>query len=216
MAWKDYIGSFNKFNFDDLYNTYLSLEKKQQMLVSAVVVVVIFLVLLLPVSCVSSKLSAKKQIYEKERDTAAEFYRVLDDYAQLVGQFGQKNQSETSMGGDPLKTVLYQVTDEMQIERQRVSPKTMSPVEGDLFTEVGKDVTIRNIRIDQAIKLISQLVQNPDLPVSIKKASLQVDARNKANIKTLSFSMTTLQMTNQRPLNGGEEPEKRVDRKAKE
>lgn len=215
MAWKDQIGSLGKLNFDDLYNTYLSLEKKQQMLVLAVSLVVVFLVLLLPVSCVGSKLSAQKVAYEKEAETAAAFYRVLDDYAQLKGRFEQTQKSETSIGGDPLKTVLYTATDDMQIERQRVSLKTVNPVEGDLFTEVGKDVTIRNIRIDQAIKILSQLVQNSDLPVSIKKASLQVDTRNKANIKTLSFSMTTLQMKSSQESGGDEEPVRQTNQRTK-
>lgn len=198
MALTDKIGSISRLNFDDLYNSFLSLEKKQQLGVAAVVVVLVLVLLFLPVSCVGSKLSAKKEAYQSHAKTAADFYRVADEYLKIKGRFDTQKQSKSDLGGDPLKTVLYQVADELQIERQRVTPKTVSPVEGNLFTEVGKEVSVRNIRFDQAIQFLSKLIQNTAIPVKVKKLDLQADAKNKQTIRTMTFTLTTLQMKSQK------------------
>ncbi len=198
MALTDKISSLSKLSFDDLYNSFLSLEKKQQVGTVAVLAVLILILLFLPVSCVGSKLSEKKNAYLEHAKTVADFYRVADEYQKIKGRFDSLKNSETELGGDPLKTVLYQVADELQIERQRVTPKTVSPVEGDLFIEVGKEVSVRNIRFDQAIQFLSKLIQNTDLPLKVKKLDMQVDAKNRQTIRTMTFTLTTLQMKSQK------------------
>jgi hypothetical protein len=192
MMILDKLGLSDKINFEDWYNTFLSLEKKQQTLVGVGIAVVILVVLSLPVGCVASKLNEKEEDYQKHLKMASEFYSVQQEYSKLKSSFDNVKKQSSKLGGDPLKGVLYNVTDEIGVERRSVTPKTVSPVKSELFTELGKDVTIKDIRFDQMVKLLDKIINNEKLPVKIKKLTAKADNKDKKMIKLLTFTMTTL------------------------
>lgn len=192
MSILDKIGLSDKINLDDWYNTFLSLEKKQQTLVSVGLVIVLLVILSLPVGCVSSKLGEKQEDYEKHMKMASQFYGVQQEYDSLRQSLDDIKKASRKFGSDPLKGVLYTSTDEVGIVRRTVTPKTVTPIATEMFTELGKDVKMVNIRFDQMVKLLDKLVNNEQIPIKIKKLTAKVDPKDKKMMKSLTFTMTTL------------------------
>lgn len=188
----DKISSLKQINIDDLYNDFLGLEQKQQIFVGVGIGLVILLLLSLPISCVSSKINEKEEGFRKFTKMASDFYGVQAEYSKLKTSFDRIKKSSSKLGSDPLKRIIYDVAKEVGIEQQKVAPKTISPVTSDLFTELGKEITIKNIRFDQTISLLSQLVNYKDIPISIKKLSIKADPKNKQMMRTVSMTITTI------------------------
>jgi len=192
----DFLKNLNissKLNLDDLYNTYLSFEKKQQVVVGIIAGILLLLVLFVPVSCVSSKLNEKEEVYTKYAKKASQLFGVLNEIKELETSIGNIK-AGSKLGSDPLKKVLYTVTDDIGIERQKIVPKTSNiPSTDKLFAEIGKDVEIKNVLFSQTIELLDKLVHNDDLPVNLKKLKIKVDQKNKQVMKSVSFTMTTIQ-----------------------
>lgn len=187
-----FLSKFNlgdRLQLDDLYNTFLGLEKKHQILAAVGGVVVILLVLALPVKLVSSKLGEKEADYQDYADMAGEFYALKNEYDLQKSRI--ENVTKQVKGRDPLKQVLISMADAVGVDRRKIDFSENSPVKGDIFTELSKDVTIQNIRMDNAIKLISRLDQNEEVPIKITKLNLKANSRNKMIIRTMSFTLVT-------------------------
>lgn len=184
--------SLSRVNLDDLYNDFLGLEKNQQILVVSGIGLVLLLLLFLPINCVSSKINEKEDRYHRYAKMASEFYAIQEEYSRLKKSFDQVKNQASRLGTDPLKRVLYDLTDGIGIERSKIEPKTMSPVVGELFTEIGKEVTIENVRFDQVITLLGELVNFKDLPIHIKSLQIKADKNNKQLMNKVKFTITTM------------------------
>jgi len=186
------IKSLSKINFDDLYNDFLGLERNQQIMAVAGIALVALVILFIPISCVSSKISEKEDQYLKFSKMASEFYGIQQQYTDLKKSFDQIKKASSILGVDPLKRVLYNITDEIGIDRSRIDDKTSSPIKGELFTTVGKDVTIKNIRFDQVVDLLSQLVNFKDVPITIKTLKIKTDKKDRQVMREIKLSISTI------------------------
>lgn len=187
------LGIGSKLNFDDIHNIYLSLEKKQQLIVTASLIFLLLLVIFIPLSCVSANLSSKKQDYEDHVQKASELLGILAEIKRFELSFSDIKTNK-ELGSDPIKKVLYTVTDEIGIDRQMVVDKKANiPSSDKAFTEVGKDVELKNILFSQTIDLLHKLLNNAELPLNIKKLQIKVDPKNKQVMKTVSMTITTIE-----------------------
>ena len=123
---------------------------------------------------------------------ASELYGVLDQYKGLKANFDSVKKSSAKLGGDPLKGIVYNITDEVEVERPRVTLKTVNSLEGELFTEIAKAVTIKNIRFDQSINLLDKLTHYEKIPVRITKLNIKVEPKDRQNMRSLSFTVSTM------------------------
>jgi hypothetical protein len=192
MSLLDKLNLSDKLNFDDLYNTFVGLERRQQIIFVSAASLIVILMLFIPAGCVSSKLNEKQTEYEDYTSMASEFYAVLTEYADLKRGFGDLEKSVSRLGNDSLSKVIYNLSEEMGIKKSSVSLKSISTSSSDLFIEEGKQATIKNIKFDQMVKLIEQLENYSDLPLNIKKLTAKVDPKNKQIMRSLSFSVTTI------------------------
>lgn len=179
----------DRWQIDDLYNTFLGLEKKQQILAVVGGVVVLLIVLALPVKLVTSKLGEKEADYQDYAEMAGEFYALKNQFDLQKGQI--ESLTKRVKGRDPLKQIVIQMTDAMNLDRGKVDLSENSSSKGDVFTELSKDVKIQNIRMDDAIKLLSRLDQNEEVPIKITKLNLKANSRNKMVIRTMTFTLVT-------------------------
>ncbi|MFH1358132.1 MAG: hypothetical protein ABII18_13490 [bacterium] len=183
----------NKIKFDELYNSFLFLDKKQQYLVAGVIVVALLLVLILPVNFVSSQLNAREEEYNQVAETAAELYAQLNYYKDLKGGAGKSGTASQKLGADPLKRIVYQFADEIGIEQKKVRLKTIPTVEQGSFIEEGKELTIQNIDFSQMVDLLEKIAAYPDVPINIKKMTAKADRRNKQSMNNVVMTISILQ-----------------------
>lgn len=155
--------------------------------------IVFVLILFLPLSCVSSKLNEKEDEYKKYTEKASELYQVLAEYSVLKNNFSKIEKSISKLGRDSLSGIVYNIAEENGIKKTNVNLKSVSLPSGELFTEIGKQVSIDNITFDQAIRLLDALVKYEELPLNIKKLNIKVDAKNKLIMKTVAFTLTSVQ-----------------------
>ncbi len=182
----------SKLNFDELYNNFLWLDKKQQYLVAGVLVVVLMLVMILPVNCVSSKLNEREKEYREVTKTATELYDRLAKFQGLRQGVNTVGGRSAKLGSDPLKRIIYQITDDVGIDRHKATLKTIPEIQKGVFVEEGKELTIRNIDFDQTIQLLEKLVNYSKVPVRVKKLTIKADRRNKQRMSSVVMTVTIL------------------------
>lgn len=192
MTILEKINSFTKLNYDDLYNTFVGLERRQQMIAVSGTAVLLIVLLFAPITCVTSKLNEKETEYKEYAGMASELYTVLGEYSSLRGNFSKIEESFGKLGSDSLSRVIYSLAEEIGIKKSNVSLKSVNLASSDLFEEVGKQATIKNALFDQTIRLLDQLVHYKELPLSIKKLVIKVDPQNKQLMKTVTFTVSTI------------------------
>lgn len=192
MALLDQIKGLRKFNFDDAYNTFLGLEKRQQVLVGVGAGIVLILLLSLPAMLFSSKLGEIEEDYLKYKKDADRLNQVLQEYSAIQKSLKQSRASSSS-GSDSLSSLLYKEAEDLGIPKSRVSLKSLKLPKGDLFDQEGKDVEIRKVPYDQLMKLLNNVKYNKDFPIVINKLVLKVDRKNRQIINQASFSVATIQ-----------------------
>ena len=190
MSFLERFGLNSKFNFDDLYNTFLGLEKEQQTIVGGALVAVVVLILLVPIFFVSSQLGKMEAKYKTVSGKAAQFYDLMDEYNRITKSAQSGKTSAAALGSDPLKQVVYQITDELKVDRKRVNLKTVAPVSSALYTELAKDVTIGNITFEDTVQLFSKILHYEGVQLRVKKAVIEVDSKNRQVMKNVSFTIS--------------------------
>ncbi len=192
MSLFDKINLPSRLNFDDLYNIFVGMERRQQMGLMAIAVMVVLGLLFMPVSCVSGKLSELESDYKKAQKLAGEFYK-----AEAKAKVQESHLSGTAGGSldsdDPLKQIVYEISDQLQIERQKVNLKTITPVQNGALIELSKDVTLSGMTWEQTVRLLQSLAQDPrGVSINVKKISIQSDPKNKSIMKTVSLMLSVL------------------------
>lgn len=181
-----------KLNFDDAYNTFLGLERKQQMAVSIGLVVVLLFLIYLPVSFVAALLGDKEEAYAAYLKKAQEIVALKTRYTERKGRFQKFEQSFSKLGSDSLRTVIYNLAEENDIEKTSLEMKSVNLSSNEQFSEVGSDVRIRQIELDQALNFIHKLETYDALPLTIKKVFLKADSNDRMMLKEVSFTVSTI------------------------
>lgn len=181
--------NIQKINFDDLYNTFLGMEKRQQVL-SVVGILAVFLIAIwLPAHFLALKISALENNYHSYQKDAQKLKEALNEYSGLQSAL---NQTAATGGEDNLSALLYNMAEEFGIPQKKVGLKSMNKLpQGDLEQD-GKEIDIRSVPFDQLMRLINGLESNAKVPVVIKKLVLKVDKKNRQVINQASFTVMTI------------------------
>lgn len=193
MALSDKITILQKINFDDLYNTFLGLDKRRQVLIGAAAGLVLLFLLFLPASCVSQKLNERENEYVEYLDKASEFFGMIAEYEKLQKNFSKVEKSFQNLGSDPLRTVVYKLGEDFGIEASKIQLETLkSTASSEIFQEVGKEVSMRNVQVDVVIKFIEKLENYEEVPLLIKKVNMKADKNDKRLLRQVSFTVSTI------------------------
>ena len=182
--------NLQKINFDDWYNTFLGMDKRQQALSVFGFVVFFLLVLWVPSHFLTLKISALEENYQSYQKDAQKLKQTLGEYTSLQSALGQ---SSTAAAEDNLSALIYNMAEEFGIPQKKVGLKSMGKLpQGDLFEQDGKDIDIKSVPFDQLMRLVNGLESNTKLPVVIKKLNLKVDKKNRQVINQASFTVMTI------------------------
>lgn len=196
MSILDHFSEWKKFSFDDLYNAFLGMERRSQVYLSIGLALFLLLLLLWPVSCVSSRLSAKQMEYEGYIKKAAEVYGVLSEYSQIQKKFEQLDQGLNKQGKDVLQTLVYDLAEAsgIDIKIHRVEVKTAKLTANELYEEVGKEVTMRRVPLDQLLSFLSKLLEYEELPLVMKQLDLKVEPKQRDVLRDVEFVVSTIRV----------------------
>lgn len=196
MALLDKFDFANKISFDDLYNTFLGLERRQQILVSVAAVVILILVITLPVTLVSSMLNQKESEYTEYLNEASELEGVLQQIKKLQGGVNTAVGSR-SKGTDILRTVIYELAQKVGVQDSKINARTIdSKGKGtsELLEEVSKNVDIRNVSFDLLMKFLDKIETYDKFPIRIKQLKLKADRRDRTMIRDAKFTISTIKV----------------------
>lgn len=194
MALSDKIPVLQKINLDDVYNVFMGLDKRQQILAAVGAVLVLLLPFFLMILFFSSKLDEQKQTYDSYVTQASELMGVLTDYSHLQKSFDHEEEVLSKLGSDSLGTVLYNQAEEIGIAKSKVTLKTvnMAADPNSKFQEVGKEVTLQNVNLDEVMNLLDHLSKNEDLHLTVKKLTMKPDLNKKYLMHQVAFTITTV------------------------
>lgn len=192
MALSDKIPILQKINFDDLYNAFLGLDRRRQVIFGVVAVLLALTALFMPLSCVSEQLGAKQADYDKYVERASEFFGVLNEYGKLQRNLDRVQENFSKMGADSLSTVIYNLAEEIGIQKSKIELKSVNLAANDAFQEVGKEVNMRDVQFDDLLKFMEKLASYDQLPLSIKKATIKADVKKRNVMHQASFTVSTI------------------------
>jgi hypothetical protein len=192
LALSDKIPFLQKINFDDLYNAFLGLDRRRQTAFGVAAALGALALLFLPMSCVSEQLGAKQADYDKYVARASEFFGILNEYGKLQKGLDRVQESFSKMGADSLSTVIYNMAEEIGIQKSKVELKSVNLAENEAFQEVGKEVSMRDVQFDELMKFMDKLSSYDQLPLSIKKASIKADPNKRNVMHQVSFTVSTI------------------------
>ena len=182
--------NLQKINFDDLYNTFLGLDKRQQTLAVLGFVLVFLIFLWLPAQFLSVKISNLQENYVSYQSDAQKLKQALNEYGSMQAAL---TQTSTVGAEDSLSGLIYNMSEEFGIPKKKVSLKSMSKLpQGDLFEQDGKDVEIKAVPFDQLMRLIHGLESNTKIPIVMKKLDMKVDKKNRQVINQATFTVMTI------------------------
>lgn len=188
MTLLDRLKNIRKINFDDLYYSFLGLEKKQQTYVVIGLIGVFLILLWLPTRFFSNMLLEKEQSYLKYKKDAERLNQMMTEYTTL-----QKALNETASGtGDNLSELIYGRAESMGIPKKKISLKTLKLPAGELITQEGKDVEVNKVPFDQFMKFIHDIQMTKRFPIAINKLVIKIDRLNRQVVNQASFSVVTI------------------------
>ncbi len=182
--------NLQKFNFDDWYNVFLGLEKRQQTLAVAGFLLLFLVLLWLPSQFLSSRIAGIEGKYQDYLNEAKQLHQVLNEYAVLQSAL---NQSRTRMGGeDDLSGLVYGQAEQFGIPKKKVNIKSVKLPPGELFEQEGKEIEIKSVPYDQLMRLLAGIQSHPDKPIVIKKLILKIDRKNRQLVSEAEFAISTI------------------------
>lgn len=195
MSFFEKFSKLKRFNFDDIYNSFLSLDKRGQILSGIGFVLIILLILLLPASCVSSKLSSKEGEYNDYLNKASQVYGYLLQYSRLQKNFEKAGQDLSKSGKDALQTIVYNLAEEVGININRVSVKSYKSTPKENYEEITIEVSVSSVLLDEMLKLIDKLTHYDKLPLKLLKVVLNVDNREKNTLRKSDLVISTIRLS---------------------
>ena len=196
MSILDRFLEWKKFSFDDLYNAFLGMERRSQIYITVGLTLFLLILLLWPVSCVSSRLSAKQTEYEDYIKKATEVYGVLSEYSQIQKRFDQLYQGLNKQGKDVLQTLVYDLAEAsgIDIKIHRIEVKTAKLTSNEFYEEIGKEVQMRRVPLDQLLSFLNKLLEYDQLPLAIKKLDMKVEPRQRDVLRDVEFVISTIRV----------------------
>ena len=196
MSILDRFLEWKKFSFDDLYNAFLGMERRSQIYITVGLTLFLLILLLWPVSCVSSRLSAKQTEYEDYIKKATEVYGVLSEYSQIQKRFDQLDQGLNKQGKDVLQTLVYDLAEAsgIDIKIHRIEVKTAKLTSNEFYEEIGKEVQMRRVPLDQLLSFLNKLLEYDYLPLATQKLDMKVEPRQRDVLRDVEFVISTIRV----------------------
>lgn len=164
---------FERFSFEGLYNIFLGLPPRNQLVVLIVVGVIFLLVVILPVSLASGKLSQMEKRISEGREEAQEIVRELDSFNQVRSRLGGI-ESVLRGGADvSLSTAIESLAAQVGIKDSISSIKERAVVPSALFDELGADVTVGKITLDQMVDFLTKVEQNSSRVMRVRQLQIK-------------------------------------------
>jgi hypothetical protein len=181
-----------KVNFDDAYNAFLGMDRRLQLLLVLFLVLFFIFGLIWPIGYLSSQLDAKEDEYIEYLQTASEIQGAVMDYSQMQQSVKSLKKGLSTLGSDPLKSLVYNIAEEQNIPISQVEVKTVNtPGSGDL-KEISKEVTLKNANYDKVVQFLDRLTHYRGVPIKIRKLSIRPDRNKRELMRQTQFTIVTI------------------------
>jgi len=181
-----------RFNYDDVYNAVLGLERRQQVLLLTGVGVVTVILVFLAIYIFTGTISESREDYEGHLDSAALLLGRAIEFDELQKSYGQLGEASSKLGTDPLNTAIYGLAEELGVKDNVASVTTVVvPPSTSQFQEVSKSVTLKNVTLEKLIQFLDKLTRHDQLLMSVKKLNLKPDVSRKTVIHQATMTVST-------------------------
>lgn len=181
-----------RFNYDDIYNAVLGLERRQQVLLLTGVGLVAVTLIFLAIYIFMGTISESREDYEGHLDSAALLLGRAIEFDELQKSYGQVGESTSKLGADPLNTAIYGLAEELGFKDNVASVTTVAVAPStSQFQEVSKSVMLKNVTLEKLIQFLDKLTRYDQLPMSIKKLNLRPDVSRKTVIHQATMTVST-------------------------
>ena len=193
MSLQDQIASLKKFSLDDLYNTFLGLDRQGQILSVIGSVVLLLFLIIAPIAIVSTTLGEIEAQYDNEIAKASEIFGVLNQYKSLKKNF-EKVERSFGKNKNVLQDQLYNLAQSTGIPNSSIEVKTKNMPSTDVYEEIGKDVSVKKVPYDQFLGLLNKIENNDELPMMLKNIKIKIDSRKRGTVKSAKFTVSTIRL----------------------
>ncbi len=193
MALKLGSVDLSQLKLGNLYNTYLGLNSREQTIALIVVGALLALVIILPVTVASGRISRLEREIEKGGGQLKEVVREIDRYQEVRAELLAAEKKLAGGFDSSIATTMESLASRAGIADRIDSLKEKPTAASDILDEVTVDVSLKRVRLEDLIKYLQSIEQNPEKLLRLKKLEIKPRYDNKQELNA-SFSVSTYRL----------------------
>lgn len=170
MATNDIIGALRRFDFDALFNTFLSMPPKQQTITLAVGGVLIFVFTVVPFFVVMSHLSGLEDDIAQHQEQMNSAIQNIHAFRQVEAELGALEKHFAQQSADSLLTVVKRVAEDSEVRAENSAGK--GEEENEIFKEERLRFHVKQVELPQLVKFLHELESTTQRIIRVKKVKV--------------------------------------------
>lgn len=183
---------FSKLSADDLYNSFMGLERKVQTGIGVAAGVLLFLLLLVPVYVASSAIDAKREMYQKVLKQSTLAFGLQNAVDQMQEAIGEIEADLAKKENSSVKIRIEKIARDHGLEKNIKTLTESGQGSGAMFDPVGVECKMTQVPLDGFLKFLHALESLDVPPLTVAKLTMNIDPKNLAQLKDVSLSLKSV------------------------
>lgn len=182
-----------QIKISNLYNTYLGMNSREQTIALVVAAIVLALVIILPVTVASNRIGRLEKDIERGNKQVKEVVREIDRYQEARAQLIATEKLLAGGFDSSIATTMESLASKVGIADRIDSLKEKPTAASDVLDEVTVDVRLKKVSLNDLIKYLQSIEQDPNKLLRLKKLEIKPRYDNKTQLDS-SFSISTYRL----------------------
>lgn len=191
---------FSKLSADDLYNSFMGLDRKAQIWIGVAAGILLFLLLLVPVYVASSAITAKQEEYQKVSQKATKAFGFQTALGRMRDTIGALEEELSKKENSSVKIRIEKMAKDNGLGTNIKTLTESGQGSGTVFDPVGVECKMTQVPLDAFMKFVQALESLEVPPLTVAKLSMTADPKNPMVMKDVSLSLKTVKS---KPGSGG-------------
>lgn len=179
MSLKSKYAIFERFNVETIYNTFLGLQPKEQIIALAVCGVLLLLIVIMPISLASGRISKLEKSIIAGKDQINDVMREIAEYNKDKAKLNSVESQLKSGFDSSISTTMEGIASQSGMKENIDSLKERPLVPSDVYDEVGVDVRISRVGLQQLIDFLYKVENEKARVLRIKQLQAKPRYDNK-------------------------------------
>lgn len=182
----------SKLSADDLYNSFMGLERKGQAAIGVAVGLLLFMLLLVPIYIASSAIDSQYEHYQKVAQKASKAFGYQTALGQMREKIERIEDELTKKENSSAKIRIEKMAKDFDLGSNIKSLTESAQGTGAIFDPVSVEVKMTQVPLDNFMKFLHALESMEVPPITVAKLTMNSDTKNLMVLKDVALSLKTV------------------------